>query len=660
MNYSNKLVMTFAAALFSVGSLTAQELIHYTGTELSDPNAHDGRLSPVVGVHNIQTMRANREKPSASNGNGWTYNHQPMMAYWNGRFYMHYLSDPVDEHVPPSVTFLQTSADGYTWTDPVELFPAYEVPEGFRKPDLPYVAEKGTKAIMHQRVGFYVSKSGKLIAMGNYGICLHKKEDDPNDGNGIGVPLYTEPVDPDQCNKVQSSEAEVWAQVIQDLTDAINEPALPDNQIGGEGRVSKGTAYALRGRAYLITKQYDKAVADFEQVDDCGYSLFQGGYKELFKQENERCEEMVMSLQYIEDPTGYGSRLQKYCAAFTQGSQDSRGCWTDLQVTPALVNLYEEINPDGTVKDFAWEDYLGDAWTYVTNKEASEGHTRYRKVFFLRDKYVNGMEVHSTVTTAIDAILADLPADIQAYYLPEGNEARLKAAYANRDPRLEYNVVTPYADYLGVNSNSTAEGWYTYRWPVSGKYYFDQTSAEPNANPNLPDDYYTSGCCNAQAEFKYIHRKYVGEGLEYLRRQDNPIDEPIIRYADVLLMEAEAEVEQNHLTEAMALVKQVRDRVGIPTPAEKFADQETARNYVRDERRREFVNEGINFFDEMRWRTLKETKFSQVCAQHAWGGSESTGGTTYNWIGDQWYTWPVPKSEIELNPAMTPTPGWEY
>lgn len=178
--------MTFAAALLSAGSLSAQELIHYTGTELSNPNEHDGQLSPVVGVHNIQTMRANREHPSPSNGNGWTYNHQPMLAYWNGRFYMHYLSDPVDEHVPPSVTFLQTSSDGYTWSDPEVLFPEYEVPEGFKKPDLPYVAKKGEKAIMHQRVGFYVSKSGKLIAMGNYGICLHKKEDDPNDGNGIG------------------------------------------------------------------------------------------------------------------------------------------------------------------------------------------------------------------------------------------------------------------------------------------------------------------------------------------------------------------------------------------------------------------------------------------------------------------------------------------
>ena len=489
-------------------------------------------------------------------------------------------------------------------------------------------------------------------------------------GNGgIGVPLYTEPVDPDQCNKVQSPEAEVWAQVIQDLTDAINEPALKDNDIQGEGRVSRGAAYALRGKTYLITGEYELASKDFEQVGKCGYQLFNGGYKELFKEANERCEEMILSVQYIEDPSGYGTSLQKYCAAWTQGSQDSRGCWTDLQVTPALVNLYEEVDPnDGTVKDFAWEDYLGDAWTYVTQREAAEGHTKYRKVFFLRDTLVNNATIDTKETMitckgvvgAVKDILAEMPADIQAYYLPEGNEARLKTAYAHRDPRLAYNVVTPYANYLGVNSTSTEEGWYTYRYPVTGKNYFNMDGAEPNANPNLPADYYASGFCNAQNEFKYIHRKFVGEGLEYQRRDNNPVDEPIMRYADVLLMWAEAEVEQGNLDNAKALVKQVRDRAGIVTPDSKFTDKDTARNYVRDERRREFVNEGVNFFDEMRWRTLKETKFSQICSQHAWGGTESTGGTTYDWIGDQWYTWPVPKSEIELNPEMKMTPGWEY
>lgn len=477
-------------------------------------------------------------------------------------------------------------------------------------------------------------------------------------GNGgLGVPLYTEPVNPSECDKPQSSEQEIWAQVIKDLSDAIAEPNLPDNQIQGEGRVSKGAAYALRGKAYLLTKEYDKAIADFAKVGECGYKLFPD-YKQLFKVANERCEEIILAVQYIEDPTGYGTGIQKYCAAFTQGAKDSRGCWGDLQVTPALVNLYEEVNGQ-TVKKFAWEDYLSD-WKKVTDMETAEGHTKYRKVFFIRDKFVNGKEIHSTVTKAVDTELAKLPAEIQAIYLPEGNEARLKTAYANRDPRLAYNVVTPYANYLGVNSNSTAEAWYTFRWPVAGKYYADQANAEPNANPELPSDYYASGFMNAQAEFKYIHRKFIGEGLENLRREQNPVDEPIIRYADVLLMWAEALVEKNDLSGAMAKVKEVRDRAGIPTMASSFSDQTTARNYVRDERRREFVNEGINFFDEMRWRTLKETKFSEKVAQHAWGGTESTGGTVYDWIGDQWYTWPVPKSETELNTNLTPTPGWEY
>jgi hypothetical protein len=474
--------------------------------------------------------------------------------------------------------------------------------------------------------------------------------------NGVGVPLYTEPVDPTECNKGQSPEAEIWAQVIQDLTDAINEPNLPNNQINGEGRVSKGAAYALRGKAYLITKDYDKAIADFAKIGDCGYGLYPD-YKQLFKLGQERCEEMILSVQYIEDPTGYGTALQKYCAAFQQGSKDSRGCWTDLQVTPALVNLYEVVVDANTVKPFNWSDYLP-RW-----EEVSALGTPNRKVFFLRDSLVNGKGIRygsTTVTATVRTELNKLAASAQTLYIPEGNEARLKAAYANRDPRLAYNVVTPYANFLGVNSNSTAESWYTYRWPAAGKYYVDNANTEPNRNPELPADYYPSGSCNAAAEFKYIHRKFVGEGLEFLRREQNPIDEPIIRYADVLLMWAEALVEKGDLTGAMAKVKQVRDRVGIPTMASSFADQTTARNYVRDERRRELVGEGVNFFDEMRWRTLRETKFSEKVAQYVWGGTESTGGTTYDWIGDQWYTWPVPKSETELNTNLTPTPGWTY
>lgn len=129
-----KQLFTFAAACSLALSVSAQDRVHYTGTELSNPTCHDGQLSPVVGVHNIQVMRANREHPAPDNGNGWTYNHQSMLAYWNGQFYMHYLSDPSDEHIPPSQTFLMTSKDGYHWTNPVTLFPIYRVPDGYTKP----------------------------------------------------------------------------------------------------------------------------------------------------------------------------------------------------------------------------------------------------------------------------------------------------------------------------------------------------------------------------------------------------------------------------------------------------------------------------------------------------------------------------------------------
>ena len=64
------------------------------------------------------------------------------------------------------------------------LFPEYDVPEGFTKPGIEDAAHN-MKAVMHQRMGFYVSTDDRLYAIGSYGVCLSKK-DHNNDGNGIG------------------------------------------------------------------------------------------------------------------------------------------------------------------------------------------------------------------------------------------------------------------------------------------------------------------------------------------------------------------------------------------------------------------------------------------------------------------------------------------
>jgi len=91
-----------------------------------------------------------------------------------------------------------------------------------------------------------------------------------------GVPIYLEPFTPEQATKARSTEADVWNQVIADLTDAINEPNLPNfyaAHAANYGHITKGAAYALRGKAYMYLKNWAAAVTDFASVKSCGYSL---------------------------------------------------------------------------------------------------------------------------------------------------------------------------------------------------------------------------------------------------------------------------------------------------------------------------------------------------------------------------------------------------
>jgi hypothetical protein len=174
-----------ATCLFSCIVLQAQDTVRYTGNTLVNVDYHHGQLSPAIGVHNIQTMRAVRSFKATDNTNSsWTYNHAPMLAYWNNTFYLEYLSNPVGEHIPPGQTLLQTSKDGYSWSDPVIIFPIYKIPDGFVKKGMTDTA-RNKDAVMHQRIGFYIAKSKRLFALAYYGIVL-AKGDDPNDGNGIG------------------------------------------------------------------------------------------------------------------------------------------------------------------------------------------------------------------------------------------------------------------------------------------------------------------------------------------------------------------------------------------------------------------------------------------------------------------------------------------
>ncbi len=188
MNTILNIKKSFLTAVIAIAGCTAavaqNDTVKYVGKTLSNVDYHHGQLSPAVGVHATQIMRASREHPEKADGFGWTYNHQPDMAYWNNTFFLEYLSDPSGEHIPPSHTLLMTSKDGVTWTMPKVVFPIYRIPDGWKKEGVEGVA-KNLDAIMHQRMGFYTSSDKKLYALAYYGIAMDGK-DDPNDGKGIG------------------------------------------------------------------------------------------------------------------------------------------------------------------------------------------------------------------------------------------------------------------------------------------------------------------------------------------------------------------------------------------------------------------------------------------------------------------------------------------
>lgn len=150
-------------------------------------DVHHGALRPATGVQSYQVLRANRGRPELAEGMGWTYNHAPMLAHWKGRFYLSYLSNPVEEHVAPGRTLLTRSPDGAAWERPEELFPVYPLPAAC--PDAVLEALDGEPlpeyAIMHQRMGFYVAPDGRLLALGFYGISP-RPDVLPFDRMGIG------------------------------------------------------------------------------------------------------------------------------------------------------------------------------------------------------------------------------------------------------------------------------------------------------------------------------------------------------------------------------------------------------------------------------------------------------------------------------------------
>ena len=341
------------------------------------------------------------------------------------------------------------------------------------------------------------------------------------------IPLITAPPLPTD-RPPSATEAEVYAQIEKDLTEAA--AVLPTSYSGSDlGRVTKGAALAMLGKAQLQQKKWATAATTLAQVIAMPQYNLMPNYADNFTDKFENNQESVFEVQFgDENQLSSGVQGQNYARMIgaCRGATGVDPSYCDGRPTRWFFN---QFFPD-TLNRAVYDPRLD-----VT-------------VFWNRP---GGMDVYGT----------------------------------------------PFATRYGPTSN---EVW----WKKWGEYY-------------------------------------VVEDQNW----DNPINYRVIRFADVLLMEAEALNESGQTAAAYPFVQRVRTRAGAGTvPA--GMNQAAMRDYIMHER---LVELGL---EQARWLDLKRHDMltKALLAPHD--------PEFNNFVDGKSQFLPIPQYEIDINPNLTQNPGW--
>jgi len=121
-----------------------------------------------------------------------------------------------------------------------------------------------------------------------------------------------------------------------------------------------------------------------------------------------------------------------------------------------------------------------------------------------------------------------------------------------------------------------------------------------------------------------------------------------MRYADVLLMLAEAYAMQGKVSAAAPLVQRIRTRAKLADKSATMGtwSQDQMMGEIRRQRLLEFGEEGLYFFDLRRWNLLA-TKIANSASIY-----KGRYSSKHDYL-------PIPQFELNSNPLMTQSPAWE-
>lgn len=230
--------------------------------------------------------------------------------------------------------------------------------------------------------------------------------------------------------------------------------------------------------------------------------------------------------------------------------------------------------------------------------------------------------------------------------------------WENRDPRLDITILRAGE----VIPKKGGDG-------VSSTYTFDAHPKIKPAGGVTTDDVNKAANPTGYNIWKYIE-------FDVVSSIDCHVDLKVMRYAEVLLMYAEAILgETGNINQAMVYVDEVRDRVGMPNVETSYgvvSAESDALKIILDERRFELSTEGPQRFFDLRRHRLGETVFAD---QNVYGiplGANrvpnkrvlegNLDNSVKNICGQKlfnpssYYLWPVPQASIDKNPNLLEDP----
>jgi starch-binding outer membrane protein, SusD/RagB family len=141
----------------------------------------------------------------------------------------------------------------------------------------------------------------------------------------------------------------------------------------------------------------------------------------------------------------------------------------------------------------------------------------------------------------------------------------------------------------------------------------------------------------------------------------------LIRYAEVLMMYAEAKMQLGQMNEDVwnKTIRKIRERAGFTEAGvlqfDPSLSTEAIANIIRNERRVEFALESLRIFDIRRWKTAE-------VVLNGWAHGMRTGDPNVDngfvrvdsrvFNPAKHYLWPIPQQERDLNKNLTQNPNW--